>query len=231
MILTVDHIAKMMDLSCVRTHSSKADIQEMVKIAREYGIGHVTTLHCFLPYVLGLLKDQTRIQVCGNVSFPSGSDPTFLKVIQAKDIVTLGCAEIDMVMNIGLLRSGEYAEACEDIRAVVQAANGLPVKVIIEVPYLSLAEIRTACEICVDAGAQFVKTGTGWADRGTTIDDVKLIKSIVGDRVQIKASGGIRSLDTLLEMYRQGARRFGVNLKSGKSILDEARSDPAALAV
>ncbi|HVN53135.1 MAG TPA: deoxyribose-phosphate aldolase [Anaerolineaceae bacterium] len=231
MILTVGHIAGLLDCSCVRTYSSKGDIQEMVKTARDYDIGHVTVLHCFLPYVLDLLKGQTRIQVCGNVSFPSGSDPTFLKVIQAKDIVSLGCAEIDMVMNIGLLRSGEVSAVCEDIRAVVQATGGLPVKVIIEVPYLSTAEVCTACEICVDAGAQFVKTSTGWTDRGTTIDDVRLIKSVVGDRIQIKASGGIRSLDTLLEMYRQGARRFGVNLRSAKMILNEAKSSSVALSV
>ena len=144
-------------------------------------------------------------------------------------MVALGCGEIDMVLNVGLLRSGELAEVAGDIQAVVQAAKPLPVKVIIEVAYLNPDEVKQACELCIAAGAAFVKTGTGWAEKGTTVEDIRLIKSIVGDRIKIKASGGIRDLPTLVEMYRQGARRFGVNLRSGKKILDEAMANPAAL--
>jgi deoxyribose-phosphate aldolase len=221
MILTVQDIAQMMDLSCVRTDSSKNDIEELVNNARHYNVGQVSVMHCFIPYVKHLLKDDPHIKLVGNVSFPSGSDSTSLKVMQAEEMVASGCDEIDMVINVGKLCSGDYFEVEEDVRAVVGAANQLPVKVIIEMFYLNLNETRTACEISINAGAAFVKTGTGWTPKGTTIEDVKLIKSMVGDRIKIKASGGIRDLDTLVEMYKLGTRRFGVNLASGKQILDD----------
>jgi deoxyribose-phosphate aldolase len=162
------------------------------------------------------------VALVGNVSFPSGSDSTSIKVAQARELMAAGCDEIDMVMNIGRLRSGDFAEVEADVRDVIETVRPTPVKVIIEMMVLTPDEIAQACNICVRAGASFVKTGTGWADRGTTLEDVQLVKSIVGDRVKIKASGGIRRLDTLLAMYEAGARRFGVNLKSGIQIVEEA---------
>jgi deoxyribose-phosphate aldolase len=215
-------IAGMIDLSCVRTTSSKTDIQEMVDAAVRYGFGHVSVLHCFIPYTRTLLDGATRIQLVGNVSFPSGSDSTSLKLAQAAEMVSAGCDEIDMVMNIGRLRSGEVSEVAADIQAVVEAVHPTPVKVIIEIMYLTLEEVHQACDICVRSGAAFIKTGTGWADRGTSIEDVRQIKSLVGDRIQIKASGGIRSLGALLEMHDAGATRFGVNLGSGIQIVEQA---------
>jgi deoxyribose-phosphate aldolase len=125
-------------------------------------------------------------------------------------------------MNIGRLRSGEYEAVEDDTRAVIEAVHPLPVKVIIEIMCLTPDETRVACEICVRTGAAFVKTGTGWADRGTTVEDVRLVKSYVGDRLKIKASGGIRSLSALVELYGAGASRFGVNLRSGIEIVEEA---------
>ena len=221
MFLTVNDIAKMIDLSCVRTISSKMDIEEMVTAARKYNFGQVSVMQCFIPYTKQLLKDEPQIHVVGNVSFPSGSDTTSLKVFQAKEMMAAGCDEIDMVMNIGKLRSGEINEVETDVRAVIETVSPLPVKVIIEIMYLTPTEVEQACGICLRAGATFVKTGTGWAERGTTVEDVRLVKSFVGDRIKIKASGGIRSLDTLVAMYKAGARRFGVNLKNGIKIVEE----------
>jgi len=221
MLLTVNDVAKMIDLSCVRTISSKMDIEEMVTAARKYNFGQVSVMQCFIPYTKQLLKDEPQIHVVGNVSFPSGSDTTSLKVFQAKEMMAAGCDEIDMVMNIGKLRSGEINEVETDVRAVIETVSPLPVKVIIEIMYLTPTEVEQACGICLRAGATFVKTGTGWAERGTTVEDVRLVKSFVGDRIKIKASGGIRSLDTLVAMYKAGARRFGVNLKNGIKIVEE----------
>jgi deoxyribose-phosphate aldolase len=221
MLLTEKEIAKMIDLSCVQTVSSKADIEEMVVAARKYKFGQVSVLQCFIPYTRQLLNGAPDIHVVGNVSFPSGSDSTSLKVVQAKEMIAAGCDEIDMVMNIGKLRSGELAEVEEDVRAVIQTVHPLPLKVIIEIMCLTRDEVQQACAICLRAGASFVKTGTGWAARGTTLEDVRLVKSIVGDQIKIKASGGIRDLDRLVEMYQAGARRFGVNLKSGIQIVEE----------
>ncbi|MFH1184858.1 MAG: deoxyribose-phosphate aldolase [Chloroflexota bacterium] len=222
MILSPKEIAAMIDLSCVRTTSSKGEIEEMVDAARRYGFGHVSVLQCFIPYTRHLLQAAPGVALVGNVSFPSGSDSTALKVAQAKEILAAGCDEIDMVMNIGKLRSGEPAEVETDARAVIEAVRPTPVKVIIELMVLTKEEIRQACDICVRSGAAFVKTGTGWADRGTTLEDVRLVKSLVGDRIKIKASGGIRSLDTLVGMYEAGASRFGVNLKSGIQIVEQS---------
>jgi len=220
-MMTAD-IARMIDLSCVRTTSSKADIQEMVRAARQYGFGQVSVLQCFIPYARQLLAGAPNIHVVGNVSFPTGSDTTSLKVLQAKEMLSAGCDEIDVVMNIGRLRSGELADVEADVRAVVETVHPIQVKVIIEVMCLTRQETGRACEICLKAGADFVKTGTGWAARGTTLEDVLLIKSFVGDGIKIKASGGIRNLETLVAMYEAGASRFGVNLKSGIKIVEEA---------
>ena len=221
MFLTAKDIANMIDLSCVRTVSSRADIDEMVLAAHKYGFGHVSVLQCFIPYTKQQLQSAPDVLLVGNVSFPSGSDTTTLKVAQAKEMLAAGCDEIDMVMNIGKLRSGELAEVEQDVRAVIETVQPTPVKVIIEIMVLTTEETVQACGICLRTGAAFIKTGTGWADRGTTLQDVRLIKSLVGDQIQIKASGGIRSLDMLVEMYAAGARRFGVNLKSGIKIVEE----------
>ena len=221
MFLTAKDIAKMIDLSCVRTISSKTDIEEMVRVAHQYGFGQVSVLQCFLPYTRQLLKDAPEVRLVGNVSFPSGSDSTSIKVAQAKEMVAAGCDEIDMVMNIGKLRSGMLPEVEADVQAVIETVRPLPLKVIIEIMCLSVEETRQACDVCLRTGATFVKTGTGWAERGTTLEDVRLVKSFVGDRIHIKASGGIRNLNTLAKMYTAGARRFGINLKSSIQIVQE----------
>lgn len=231
MLLTANDIAGMIDLSCVRTTSNKVDIEEMVEAARKYGFGQVSVLQGFIPYTKQLLADTPQIHVVGNVSFPSGSDTTTVKVFQAKEMVAAGCDEIDMVMNVGKLRSGELKEVEDDVRAVVGTVGRLPVKVIIEIMYLTRAEVEQACTICLRTGAAFVKTGSGWAYRGTTVEDVRLVKSIVGDRIQIKASGGIRDLEGLAAMYRAGARRFGINLKSGIEIVENCRALGAGLEI
>ena len=224
MLLTAQEIARMIDLSCVRTTSSKAEIEETVAAAKKYGFGQVSVLQCFIPYTKSLLADAPQIRLVGNVSFPSGSDSTTVKVFQAKEMAAAGCDEIDMMINVGKLRSGELQEVEQDVLAVVETARPLPVKVIIEIMYLTPAEVEQACHICIRSGAAFVKTGSGWANRGTTLEDVRLVKSIVGERIQIKASGGIRDLEGLLAMHLAGARRFGINLKSGIEILESCRA-------
>ncbi|NJD58255.1 MAG: deoxyribose-phosphate aldolase [Anaerolineales bacterium] len=231
MNLNPGDIARMIDLSCVRTASSRADVEEMVRAAIKYRFGHVSVLQSFIPLTKQLLNSHPEVHLVGNVSFPSGSDSTTIKINQAKELAVAGCDEIDMVMNIGKLRSGELAEVESDIRSVIATVDPIPVKVIIEIMLLTAAETAAACAICLQSGASYIKTGTGWADRGTTVQDVQLIQSLVGDRIKIKASGGIRTLDTLLEMYAAGACRFGVKLKAGIKIVDEAMAHGTPLVV
>jgi deoxyribose-phosphate aldolase len=215
-------IARMIDLSCVRTTSSKRDIEAMIAAARQHGFGQVSVLQSMVPFTRHLLGEGREIRLVGNVGFPSGSESTSVKRAQAKELVAAGCDEIDMVMNIGLLRSGEYGMVEEDARAVIAAVQPLPSKIIVESMLLRRDELQGACEICIRAGAHFVKTGSGWSERPTTVNEVRQIKTFVGDHIKIKASGGIRSLATLMDMYAAGAQRFGVNLKSGIEIIREA---------
>ncbi|MCL5772365.1 MAG: deoxyribose-phosphate aldolase [Actinobacteria bacterium] len=220
--MTIDDIAKMFDLSCVRMFNTKDDVKDLINAAIKYNCGHVSVLQCFVEYAKELLGKKSNIKLVGNVSFPSGSDSTELKVIQAKQLVKK-CDEIDMVMNVNWHLSGMYNEVKNDIVQVKEAVEELPLKVIIEASLLSKNQIKKACEICVNAGVTFIKTGTGWSEP-TTIEQVNLIKSIVGDSILIKASGGIKDLETLIELYKSGARRFGINLKNGLSILQQCKN-------
>ncbi|MCY2989144.1 MAG: deoxyribose-phosphate aldolase, partial [Planctomycetota bacterium] len=160
------------------------------------------------------------------VGFPSGAVSTASKVAETREQIGQGATEVDMVLNVGMLRSGREQFVEDDIRAVVRAASGVPVKVILEAHYLSDEQILRASRICVRAGAAFVKTGTGWAPTGATLHNVALIKSAIGQSAQVKAAGGVRDLQTVVEMIRLGVQRFGIGLASGTKILNECAALP-----
>ena len=218
MDFTQRQVARMVDLSAVRADITEAEVRATVDMAKEYQCICVTTLPCYTALVRELLAGQSEIRVSGNVAFPSGGATTTMKVAEAKELLRLGCDELDVVINLGWLRSGCYQHVLDDVRAVVEVAGRVPVKVILECHYLSDDEIRRGCALCVEAGAAFVKTGTGWAPTGATLENVALIKACVGDAVGIKASGGIRDLETVKEMYRRGARRFGLGVRTALPI-------------
>ena len=129
---------------------------------------------------------------------------------------------MDMVMNIGYLKSKSYKMVADDIGAVYCAAQGKPLKVIVEAMYLSESELIDACKIVMDSGAKFVKTGTGWAPKPTTMRHIEIMKETVGDAIKIKAAGGVRDLTTLLEMRELGVQRFGIGVDSGIAIMEDA---------
>lgn len=224
--LTCSDIAGMLDLSAVRADDDESRIRELADRARQVRPHLVTTLPGWIPLIKQLLADVPDVGIGGNVAFPSGGSLPETKVAETKHQVLLGCDEIDMVADIGRLRAGQYDYCLNDIRGVVEAAGSLPVKVILECHYLTDDQIIRGAELCVQAGAAFVKTGTGWTPTGATPENVALIKSVVGDAVGIKASGGIRSLETVVEMYRRGARRFGIGLGHEQAILDQVRALP-----
>lgn len=217
--IAVNEIARMIDLSAVRADTTEAEVKALAETARRHQCICATTLPCCTPLLVELLADEEKIRVSGNVSFPSGAATTAVKVAEARELLQMGCDELDVVINIGLLCSGQYQRVLDDIKGVVETAGGAPVKVILECHYLSDDEIRTACELCIEAGASFVKTSTGWPPTGATLENIALIKSVVGDAIGIKASGGIRDLETLKEMYRLGARRFGIGLRTAAPFL------------
>jgi deoxyribose-phosphate aldolase len=221
----------MIDLSAVRANSTDQNIRELVNSAR----GH----HCYLVTVLpsqtalakSLIADSPSPKLGGNVGFPSGGQTTSTKVQEAQELLQIGVDEIDVVIDIGAHLSGRYEQVYHDLAAVVDASQGRPVKAILECYYLDEHQIRTACDLAIKAGAAYVKTGTGWTPTGATPEIVALIKSHVGDAIQIKASGGIRSLEVLLGLYNSGARRFGISLRHASKIMNaiEGLSQPIEL--
>lgn len=222
-------IAQMVDLSAVRANDSDETIEALVQTAQKYHTYLVTTLPATTVLARKLLGENSKIGLSGNIGFPSGGQTTSIKVAEAKELLKMGCTELDMVINIGKLISAKYDEALDDIHAVVEAANGTPLKVILECHYLNEFQILKGCDLVMEGGANFVKTGTGWTPTGATPENVSLIKSRVEDRVQIKASGGIRTLDTIVELYKRGARRFGIGIKSAPAIFEACNTLPGGV--
>ncbi len=228
MQLTVTDVARMMDLSTVKTDSGVDAVCQVADHAKRLNCCCAYALPCYVSRLKTLLHDAPDVLVGAAVGFPSGAHATAIKAAEARQCVADGAGELDMVINVGMLRSGEYDFVEQDIKAVIDAAEGRLVKVILETHYLNDDEIRRGSEICVRAGADFVKTGTGWPETGATLHNIALIKSVVGDDAQVKASGGVRDLQTLVDMYRLGARRFGVNTESGINILEECAAATGA---
>jgi len=220
MQLTRHDIARMMDLSAVRPDSGPPAVHALAETAKRYRSVLTSTLPSYTPLLVELLADEPDIGVGGNVAFPTGAELPDVKVAQTQQLVWLGVTEIDVMFDLGMFLAGKLQYVEDDLRGVVDAADGLPVKVIVECHYLTDDQIRTASEMCVRIGAAFVKTGTGWAPSGATLENIALIKRTVGDAIAIKASGGVRDLETLLEMHRRGATRFGIGLGREKPIFD-----------
>ena len=216
-------IARMIDISAVRADSTLDEVRKVADAAKKYSFICAFALPCFTGELVQLLRDRNDIMVGGVSGFPSGADTTEIKVATAKQMLSLGVNEVDMVINIGALKSGRYDLVRDDIRAVVDACS-VPVKSILEVAYLTDDEIRIASRLAVEAGVAFVKTGTGWANKPTTVETIKLIKSEIGDSAKIKAAGGVRDLSTLLAMVREGCSRFGIGLNSAIKIIQEAEA-------
>jgi deoxyribose-phosphate aldolase len=225
-IASVLDISQMIDISAVRADSTDDKITETVKKAKKYNCYLVTMLPAQTKRARALLEGLSSPKLGGNVGFPSGGQTTRIKVQEALELVEMGVDEIDMVIDVAAHLSGRHIDVLNDIKAVVDASQGKQVKVILECNYLNNTQILKGCDLVIQAGANFVKTGTGWAPSGATLENIELIKNHVQDRIKIKASGGIRSLDTLLQMYQRGATRFGISMNSATKILDNAAGLP-----
>lgn len=215
--VTVARVAKMIDHSLLRPELTTAEIRDGCSLAARYDVATVCVRPSDVVLATGWLAG-TGVLVCTVSGFPHGVSTTASKAAEAAAAVAQGAAEIDMVLHIGRLRAGDldYVEA--DIRAVVAAA-GVPVKVILENAYLSDPEKIAGCRAAEAAGAAFVKTSTGFAPGGATLADLALMRATVSPRVQIKAAGGVRTLDLLLSMANVGVTRFGATATA--TILDD----------
>lgn len=215
------NINKMIDHTLLKPEATKEMIENLCKEAKEYDFKSV----CVNPYWVSTAYEELRdsdVLVCTVVGFPLGATTKETNFFETDFAVQEGADEIDMVINVGALKSKQYDVVLEDIKSVVQAANGRTVKVIIETCLLSDEEKVKACELSMEAGANFVKTSTGFSTAGAKVEDVELMKSIVGDNLEVKASGGIRDLDTALKMIEAGATRLGVS--AGVQIVKEYQS-------
>lgn len=222
-VLNAKDIAYMMDPSVLKLDTTLEDVQAMVELCKKYGCGSCFCWPCYYPQLKELLKG-TNTAFGTSLAFPSGQEATRTKVQMAEYFMTMDPAENDMVINVGWLKSGKYDLVLEDIKAVRKATEGTSLKVIIEAMLLTDDEIRKACELCLKGGADYVKTGTGFSAAPTTLHHVKVIKDAVGDRAKVKVAGGVRSLDTLLKMYKLGACRFGIGCASAEKILKEVEA-------
>ena len=204
-------IAEYIDHTLLKADAGKEDIERICREAVEYGFASVCVNSCWGPLVSSLLKG-TGVHVCTVVGFPLGAMSSRGKADETAEAVRDGADEIDMVLNIGYLKSGMLAEAEEDIKAVRNACQGKILKVIIETCLLTDDEKRTACALAVSAGADFVKTSTGFSTGGATVHDVALMKEAVRDKgLKVKASGGIRNYKDARAMVEAGADRIGAS--------------------
>ena len=220
--MNIQSIAKMIDISTVKAESTLSEIERVADVAKHFRFICAFAMPCFTERLVNLLADADDIKVGGVVGFPSGADTTSLKIACAKEMMATGVDELDMVINVGKLKSGLDNEVYEDIHAIVETAQGMPVKCILEIAHLTNDEIRRGSSIAVRAGVTYVKTGTGWAGKPTTVDTIRTIQSEIGDSALIKAAGGVKDLATLLAMTEAGASRFGIGINSAISIMKEA---------
>ncbi|HEY4086805.1 MAG TPA: deoxyribose-phosphate aldolase [Bryobacteraceae bacterium] len=206
------NIARLIDHTILKPDAVRADIQNICAEALKYGFASVCVNSFWTAYVASELRSST-VKVCTVAGFPLGAASTAAKVAETTAAIADGAQEIDMVMNVGALHGGEIGIVEKDIRAVAEAAHGQSaiLKVIVETALLSDEQKILACRSAVAAGADFVKTSTGFSRSGATTDDVALMRRTVGPSVGVKASGGIRTLADLQAMVAAGANRIGAS--------------------
>lgn len=215
-------INKFIDHTVLYADADLGKVEKLCKEAKEYDFASVCVNSCWVKKCAELLKG-TDVNVCTVVGFPLGAMSSAAKAFEAKKAIEDGAAEIDMVLNVGYIKSGMLKEAEEDIRTVKNACGKVLLKVILETCLLTDEEKVTACKLAESAGADYVKTSTGFSKGGATVEDVKLMRATVGDRLGVKASGGIRDAATAEAMIKAGASRLGCS--SGIAIMNGAKSD------
>ncbi len=213
------NLAPLIDHTLLKPDATEEQIAKLCGEAMENNFCSV----CINPYWVPLaaeLLNGTSVKVCTVVGFPLGAATTRTKAFEAEEAITQGANEVDMVINVGALKSGDYDLVLSDIQAVVKKAQGKAiVKVILETGLLNEMEKIKACEISIAAGANFVKTSTGFGPGGATAEDISLMRRVVGPEIGVKASGGVRDYDTALAMIKAGATRIGTS--SGIQIIAE----------
>lgn len=203
-------IKKYIDHTLLKADSVQSQFDQLIDEAKTYDFASVCVNPCWVAYAAEALKDSD-VKVCTVVGFPLGATTSATKAFETKDAIANGADEIDMVINIGLLKQGNDQAVEDDMRAVVEASGDKLVKVIIEACLLTDEEKVRACQLAVKAGVDFVKTSTGFSTGGATISDVKLMRQTVGPDIGVKAAGGARSLEDAMAFIEAGATRIGTS--------------------
>ena len=206
----MNSLSSLIDHTNLRPDALHSDIEILCKEAIQYKFASVCINPVYVSYAKSILKDENP-KVCSVVGFPLGADSEEMKYAEARFLIFQGVDEIDMVMNIAFLKERKLDLVKNETKKVVEAADGNCVKVIIETSLLNQDEKDLACHIVMESGADFVKTSTGFSSSGATLEDVRLIKKLVGDRVGIKASGGIKTKNEALKLIEAGATRIGTS--------------------
>ena len=204
------HVAPLIDHTLLKPEATKAELEKICTEAKKYGFATVCVNSANIPFVARALSGS-GVKPIAVVGFPLGASTPGAKAFETREAVRNGAQEIDMVINIGALKTRDHRYVFDDIRAVVQAAGAVPVKVILETSKLDDAEKIMACTLSAAAGAAFVKTSTGFGGGGATPDDVALMRSTVGENLGVKASGGIRTIDDAQKVIDAGASRIGAS--------------------
>ncbi|MBI4429923.1 MAG: deoxyribose-phosphate aldolase [Ignavibacteriales bacterium] len=218
----------MIDHTLLKPEATKAQIEELCDEAKQYRFASVCINPSYVKLCADLLRD-TSVKVCTVIGFPLGVTSSDTKVFETEKAIKDGAREVDMVLNIGMLKSGEYDYVQKDIAGVVSAAHrhGVLTKVIVETGLLTDEEKVKACVLAKKAGADFVKTSTGFAKGGATVGDIALIRRVVGPKLGVKASGGVRTQEQALALIASGADRIGASA-SVKIVTGEKESTPAS---
>lgn len=217
MNITKDSIAAKIDHTILGADVTPAQIDKLCEEAEKYGFASVCVNPSYVRRASDNLK-KSDVDICTVIGFPLGASSSIIKKIEARDSIAAGAVELDMVMNIGKLKAGLYNEVLNDIKEVVSAGNEETViKVIIETCYLNKEEKMKSVELIKEAGADFVKTSTGFGTGGATLEDIKLLAETAGDEIKIKASGGIKNFEFAKELIENGADRLGMS--SGVEII------------
>ena len=212
--------SKYIDHTLLKATATQSEVEKLCHEAIEHDFAAVCVNAYWVKLCYEMLK-ETDVKVCSVVGFPLGATTTATKANEAKEAVTNGASEVDMVLNVGELKSGNFVAVENDIRAVVEAAKPGIVKVIIETCLLSDEEKVVACKLAMNAEAAFVKTSTGFSTAGATIADVKLMKEAVGSKCEVKAAGGVRTPEDLQNMIEAGASRIGTS--GGIALINEEK--------
>jgi deoxyribose-phosphate aldolase len=212
------HLAQVIDHTLVRPDATLDDLAAACSLARQYGFASVVVNSSHVVRAREMLSGSL-VKVCSVVGFPHGACTTTVKIVEAMEAMKNGASELDFVVNIGMVKSGRYDAVEIDIKNIIAMTPGKVHKAILETGSLTRDEILRLCEICMRAGAEFVKTSTGYGPRGATVEDVRYIRGIVGSVCRVKASGGIRDLAAVMSMIDAGAERIGTS--AGPAIMEE----------